>query len=398
VLFGLLGAAPVLVNGEGPAWWGIPETIERLPGKINLDSRVRYEVFDQSGGLDVDGTSHRIRYGYTTPEAGGLQAMIEGETVYAWGHGADIHPADNAGDGTDLNQLWVAYRREDLGMLKLGRQIYTLDDHRFIGHVGWRQNIQTFDAVTGTLDLADGLSVKAFYIDAVNTVTAAHNNIESYGVNASYTLTDAATATLFYYSIDGRTDIPGSSSDTAGVRIAGSLKSGELAVSYAVSYARQWENAGFRGADFGHDYFSVDTSIMVGGVTLGCGLEILDGNGIHGFSTPLATLHKFNGFADVFLGASGSGGLINGLEDYQAYAGYTFKAGNGIKARLIHHWFQPRTGGGDYGNELDLVASYQINERFSVLGKYGHYTSDGGSGGVGASDKTMFAMELNFVY
>lgn len=398
VLLGTVLAASILVNVEGAALWGISESIEQLPGKINLNSRFRYEVFDPSGGLDVDGISHRIRYGYATPESSGLQAMIEGETVYAWGHGRDIHPADNAGDGTDLNQLWVAYRKDDLWMLRLGRQIYTLDDHRFIGHVGWRQNIQTFDAITGKLDVVDGLSLKVFYIDAVNTVTAAHNNTESYGVNASYALTDAAMVTLFYYSIDGRPDIAGSSNDTAGVRITGSLKSGELAGSYAVSYARQWENAGFRGTDFGHDYFSVDTSILVGEVTLGCGLEILDGNGVHGFSTPLATLHKFNGFADVFLGASGSGGLINGLNDYHAYARYTFKAGNGIKARLIHHWFQPRTGGGDYGNELDLVASYQINERFSVLGKYGHYTSDGGSGGVGGSDKTFFAMELNFVY
>ena len=29
----------------------------------------------------------------------------------------------------------------------LGRQRIVLDDHRFVGNVGWRQNEQTFDAI-----------------------------------------------------------------------------------------------------------------------------------------------------------------------------------------------------------------------------------------------------------
>ena len=37
------------------------------------------------------------------------------------------------------------------------------------------------------------------------------------------------------------------------------------------------------------------------------GIEYLEGNGTIGFSTPLATLHKFQGFADVFLTTPASG-------------------------------------------------------------------------------------------
>jgi hypothetical protein len=33
--------------------------------------------------------------------------------------------------------------------LTLGRQRINLDDQRFVGSVGWRQNEQTFDAVRG---------------------------------------------------------------------------------------------------------------------------------------------------------------------------------------------------------------------------------------------------------
>jgi hypothetical protein len=382
----------------GATLTGLTDQLEQVPGKFNLDNRIRYEVFDEAGGLDVDGISHRIRYGYTTPEAGGLQAMIEGETLYAWGHGRNLHPADNAGDGTDLNQFWVSLRKEEIGSAKIGRQIYTLDDHRFVGHVGWRQNIQTFDAVTGSLEVVDGLSLKGFFIDAVNTVSGAHNDIEAYGVNGAYAVNETLNLTGFYYSIDGRPDIPGSSSDTAGMRLAGTIGNEELKWAYNLSYARQWENSGISGKGFDLDYFWIDVSTELGGFTLGGGYEHLDGNGIRGFSTPLATLHKFNGFADVFLGATSSGGLANGLEDYQLYLGHTFKVGKGIKAKLIHHWFSPARGSGDYGSEIDLVASYQVNEWVSLIGKYGNYDSDGGSGGVGGSDKTMFTMELNFIY
>ena len=125
---------------------------ESVPGKFSINARLRYASFDldsEKSSDDRDGTSLRVRYGYTTPNFSGFTAMVEGETLTrVGGDHADIHPLDDAGDGTDLNQAWVQYVDADYGKVKVGRQIYALDDHRFIGHVGWRQNIQTFDAAT----------------------------------------------------------------------------------------------------------------------------------------------------------------------------------------------------------------------------------------------------------
>ena len=369
-----------------------------IPGKVNVDSRLRYEVFDQAGGLDVDGVSHRIRYGYTTPREGGYTAMVEGETVYALGHGADLHPADNAGDGTDLNQLWMAYSDDEWGGAKLGRQVYTLVDDRFIGHVGWRQNIQTFDALTGEFRLMDKLTVRGFVIEGVNTVTALHHEISARGLNGSFQMTDTHVLTAFYYSLNGKEDLATGSNDTAGIRLTGIAQSADVKWTYAFSYARQWENDDYPGADFGHDYYSADVSASVGSGSMGIGYERLGGNGSHGFATPLATLHKFNGFADVFLGATASGGLVNGLEDTYLYATWSLPVANGIKLQVIQHWFGPVDGGADFGNELDLVAGYNISKRLSLLSKYADYKSDGGSGGIGASDKRMFSLEMNYIY
>lgn len=388
--FGLEGKADIFSDIEGK--------LEDVPGTISLNSRLRYEVFDQAGGADVDGISHRIRYGYTSPEEAGFRGMIEGETLYAIGHGRDIHPADNAGDGTELNQLWLEWADGQSNMLKVGRQIYTLDDHRFIGHVGWRQNIQTFDALTGQFSPMEGVFLRAFYIDQVNTVTAAHAELSVYGINGSYQVTETHALTGFYYSLQGRPDRAAVSNETLGLRFTGTAGGDSVKWRYAFSYARQWENSDFAGPDFGHDYWAADIAGTIEGMTFGAGMEILGGDTRHGFTTPLATLHKFNGFADVFLGATGSGGLVNGLEDFYFKAGYTIPVGEGLALQAIAHWFSPRTGIGDYGTEIDLVASYAFNTHLSAMAKFGDYDSDGGSGGVGGRDKKMLTVDLNLLF
>lgn len=370
---------------------------ESIPGKFNINSRLRYESFDldnSNPASDRDGTSIRVRYGYTTPTFAGFTAMVEGETLSrVGGEHHDIHPADDAGDGTDLNQLWVAYQNEAFGNVKLGRQIYTLDDHRFIGHVGWRQNIQTFDALTAAYTATENLVINGFYIDEVHSILGDHNDLDAFGLNASLTLSQALKVTAFMYNIEGQ-DNAAQSSDTIGARATGSFAYEDVTFNYALSLAQQEDNSESLTA-YDADYYAGDLSATFAGFTLGAGFEVLES----GFSTPLATLHKFNGFADVFLGASGTG-IANGLEDVYAYAGYKIPLGEkkSIPVKVIYHSFSPESGSGDYGTEIDIVASYKINKYLSLVGKYGNYDSDGGSGGVGGVDKDMFTFEMNFVY
>ncbi|MGJ8654227.1 MAG: alginate export family protein [Opitutaceae bacterium] len=370
---------------------------ESIPGKFSINARLRYESFDLDNGnpaSDRDGTSIRVRYGYKTPDFSGFTAMVEGETLSrVGGEPADIHPADDAGDGTDLNQLWVAYKHEDFGNVKLGRQVYTLDDHRFIGHVGWRQNIQSFDALTAAYTATDKLVFNGFFIDEVHNVAGAHNDLDALGLNASVAFCKALKLTAFMYNIEGE-DVVAQSSDTIGLRATGSFAVEDVTFNYAFSIAQQEDNSESP-TSYDADYFAGDLSANIAGFTLGAGFEVLES----GFRTPLATLHKFNGFADVFLGASGTG-IANGLEDVYAYAGYSIPLGEkkSIPVKVIYHSFSPETGSGDYGDEIDIVASYQINKYLSLIGKYGSYDSDGGSGGVGGVDKDMFTFEMNFVY
>ncbi|MGB0409001.1 MAG: alginate export family protein [Opitutales bacterium] len=364
---------------------------ETIPGKISVNARLRYEVFDAEGGLDVDGTTIRARYGYTTPNFNGFTAMVEGETVSRVGGDAgDMHPLDAPGDGTDLNQLWVQYADEAYGKVKLGRQIYTLDDHRFVGHVGWRQNIQVFDAATFDYTGIDKLSMKGFFIDERHLVTGAHNKTDSYGLNVSYAFSPKFKLTGFYYDMEGE-DAAATTNKTIGLRAVGSFAYEDIKFKYAFSLAEQ-SDAGATGSDPDAGYLAGDLSTSLVGLTLGAGFEVLE----PGFRTPYATVHKFNGFADVFAGPSLTG-IAGGLEDYYIYAGYKIPVGNGIQAKVIYHWFDPENGGGSYGEELDFVASYSINKYFSAVVKYGTYEADSDAAAFTA-DKDMFTIELNFKY
>jgi hypothetical protein len=65
---------------------------------------------------------------------------------------------------------------------------------------------------------------------------------------------------------------------------------------------------------------------------------------------------------------------------------------------VIYHSFDPDSGSADYGDEIDFVASYKVNEYVSLMAKYGYYFADDEFAGVGGADKSMFTFDVNFAY
>ena len=106
-----------------------------------------------------------------------------------------------------------------------------------------------------------------------------------------------------------------------------------------------------------------------------------------GFQTPLATLHKFQGWADQFLGTPGGG-----IED--AYLGATAKA-FGATWKVFYHDFSVESGSGDYGQELDAAALWKIGKYYSVLLKVAAYEADSSNlSGAGSVDVTKAWVQL----
>lgn len=357
-------------------------------GKASMDIRTRYEYNDTPTSEALNSFGIRTRLGYTSGEYNGFQAMVEMEDISFLDN--DDHPGLDT-PTTELNQFWLSYKNEVLSG-KFGRQIYTLDDQRFIGHVGWRQNIQTFDAVSSVFDIGD-VKVNFAYLDAVNRVDASSEDLAGVLLNAAYTFTPELNVTGFVYLLDFD-ERASWSGDTFGFRANGAFGDENLEFNYIFSYAIQSDNGGSpSGMNFTTDYLAGEISGKANGMTGAVGFEILGSDDGHGFTTPLATVHKFNGFADVFAGNSIAGSLSKGLKDI--YLKFAFKAGV-VPLTFVYHDFSTATGGFDLGSEIDAVASFKLNDYTTLLTKFAYYDSDS-AGGVayGQANKTVFTLEAN---
>lgn len=85
-------------------------------------------------------------------------------------------------------------------------------------------------------------------------------------------------------------------------------------------------------------------------------------------SQPNATLHKFQGWADKFLTTPG-----DGIEDI--YAGLTAQLGP-VKLGGFYHDFQAEDSSDSFGKELDLVATWPVNDMLSLQFKYADFSTD----------------------
>ena len=134
-----------------------------------------------------------------------------------------------------------------------------------------------------------------------------------------------------------------------------------------------------------------EAALTVAALTGRVGYERLGGTGAIGFSTPLATLHKFQGFADVFLTTPTSG-----VEDLYGGASYEVKDGPfGASATLyvVYHDFESERGAVDFGREFDAGANVKIAKRWSVEVKGAVYRGDGAF-----ADRSVIWTSLRFQY
>jgi hypothetical protein len=104
----------------------------------------------------------------------------------------------------------------------------------------------------------------------------------------------------------------------------------------------------------------------------------------------MATLHKFNGWADLFLTTPAAG-----LEDWYGGATIKFpkiKALPGLNAGVTYHRFESATGSLHYGDEWDASLGFKLG-RVGLLGKYADYNA----AGFGADTRKLwFQAEIAF--
>ena len=176
--------------------------------------------------------------------------------------------------------------------------------------------------------------------------------------------------------------------DTYGLRYTGQSGS-DVKLLYTAEFANQTNESAT--AEFDADYMLAEAGVKVSGILLKAGYEVLSSdNGGYGFSTPLATLHKFNGWADVFLATP-----AEGLADFYIHAGTKLLGG---KTALIYHTFkadQPTATIDDLGSEVDFIYSRKFSKNWSAGIKYAAYSAGDTSGTRVDTDKLWFWVGLS---
>ena len=223
------------------------------------------------------------------------------------------------------------------------------------------------------------------YVDNVNRIFGDdHPNgdldTQTHIVNASYNGFDFGKFTGYGYLIDlDKMSLSGLSSKTFGLRFNGSHDCTQiegLKWLYTAEYANQSDH-GDNTTDYNADYYALEGGVAYKGLTLKAGFESLgsDNNGTVSFQTPLATGHKFNGWADKFLTTP-----VTGLEDIYAAVSYKFSDINdvidGTKIAVVYHDFSAEKGGADYGSEWNAQISRAFMEHYSVAIKYADYNAE----------------------
>lgn len=296
-----------------------------------------------------------------------------------------------------MTQAYVDVKLPANTLIRAGRQMVNLDNQRFVGAVGWRQMFQTFDAAALVTQPVEGLSVLAAYVYGINTVKVQPNNkateTGSALFNASYSPMVAIKVTGYAYLL-------ASISDTFGGYVSGTIKSDDLSLGYRAEYAVQSDpSLEYRVEDVKADasYMNVDLQLGYAGAFIGANYEMLgkaNGNASNGFWTPLATLHKFNGWADVFLGSKN----VKGLIDMNGRIGY--KAGGIGKLMAVYHKFDAEEGDTkDLGSEIDVLYANKVPGVKGLKGllKAALY-SKGETGSGFEKDKSVFWAQLDYTF
>jgi len=369
------------------------------------DIRYRLELVDQDNiPKNAVASTLRIRTGLKTSEWNGLSAVIEGEAVVAVGkerfndtiNGRTQFPVVADPEDILLNQAYVRWRPDSRIEATAGRQAVNLDNQRWIGSVGWRQNDQTLDAIRISLTPVADSSVDYFHAWRVNRIFGSDSpqgiwrNTDIHGLRGGLKINSLGTLSAYGYWLD-IPSAPAMSSRTLGVRLSGDQPLNKTTkIFYAAEYANQKEH-GANPLIFSLDYLLTEAGVVAGPVTAKIGFEHLEGNGSSALQTPLATLHAFNGWSDKFLVTP-----VNGLRDIYADLGYKLSKDGPWKGtifRLVYHDFRSTRLGIGYGSEWNAVVSVPLRKNFTLLGKIARYDADR----FGAdTTKAWFSVEAKF--
>ena len=373
----LVAAEPAPVYGQAAA-----------DPDVSFGLRYRLEQVRQDGvDENASGTTGRARL---TLDSGQRGAFSFGAQVdYSFILGLDdfnslandksAFPIIADPDGLDLNQAFVRYHMGgDAGATTItgGRQRINHGTQRFLGGVAWRNNEQTFDAVR--VQHAGRVGLDYSYAFRVNRIFGPDDGVQpavwdtsSHFLRATFNPVGEHEVAAFAYLIDLEHDdvdysggAAANSNMTWGFEYKGALPIVTLSatVAFQSDYGDNPNSydAVFYGGEAAFDLPLLD--VTAGHHTLGTD------NGRHSFRAPLATLHKWQGWTDKFLGTPPKGVRDTWVAATKKMLGFTLTG--------VYHDFRAADGGDRYGSELGGSLVYSPMEKMTLQAKAARYFAD----------------------
>jgi len=366
-----------------------------------FNTRLRFESVDQDTfAEDATAVTLRTRFGVESGEFWNTKILIEAEHTTALDD--DYNSTTNGNGGfpviadpevTELNRAQLTFTGIDDTTVIVGRQRLLLGNQRFVGNVGWRQNEQTFDAFTVVNTSIENVKLTYVYVDRVHRIFGDDHPLGELDSDSHVAQADIGTpiGNLAAYGIFlDVNNAPAASSQTLGARLSGPLPAaGEIALRYVAELAQQ-SDYGSNTGSFELGYMHAELGASQGRFNARLGFEQLDGDGTYSFSTPLATLHKFQGWADAFLATP-----ADGMRDIYLGAGASWDnppIGTKFGGSIVLHDFASDNGNTDFGQELDFVANLTMTPQVSFQLKAAGFDGDS----AGPSDRTKFWAAARF--
>ncbi|WP_295801313.1 alginate export family protein [uncultured Microbulbifer sp.] len=353
-----------------------PTLIDALQnGKAGVTLRYRLENVDQANlADDANGSTLKSRLTWDSGSYRGFSAGLEMDDVSAIGNdaynstvnGNTRYPVVADPEGTEVNRAFLKYSAGDY-TATAGRQRINLGDQRFVGGVGWRQNEQTYDGYRFQYGDSESLSVDYSYVYNVNRIFGEDSargdlrgDIQLF--NLRYPLARGHEVSLFLLDLDLANAVD-ASSRTLGLDYQGDFGPLQAHLRYA-----QQSDSGDSTLNYSAPYYQLEVAGALGPVNARLGHEVLGSDNGVGFATPLATLHKFQGFADQFLATPGAG-----VQD--SYLGASAGLGGG-QLGVTYHQFSAAEGSADWGSEWDLSYGRKLTDNLTGLLKFASYSAD----------------------
>jgi hypothetical protein len=387
-----------------------------------VDFRIRSESVDQTPlANEADVTTLRGRLGAEMGKVWGFSVLgeVEGVVPLDGDYRADTsvpgmttYPVVADPEGYEINRLQLTNTSLPDTTVVLGRQRLNLDDQRFLGNSGWRQNEQTYDALRVTNKSVKNLTVDLGYFNQANRFFGPESpqgryEGDNFFTNVAYqTPIGKVTGFAYLFDFDALTSFPGlttaqaaalnpmrSSSDTFGVRFSGDRTISKVKFGYTASYANQDSNKD-NPLDYSLSYRLAEVSAGFKQFSVGLGQEFMEGNGTAGFSTPMGTLHKFQGWADKFLATP-----ANGMDDRYVNVGFSTKnlgRFDSFSASVVYHTYQTDRASVDLGDEINVQLQAKW-KRFVGTVKYADYAAAGETP-VTYRDTSKLWAQLDFVW